>query len=523
MINDSKSIFNSNTKYQTVLCLWVFLLFLTGKNNQFVNWDDPKYVFNNDLVINASFENLGKLLKAVVVWNYHPITMFSLWLNVFLFGKGATPFIVINALFHALNTILIFKIASKLSNNQWVNFFTALFWGIHPMHVESVTWISERKDVLYALFFFLSILSYIKYIEQNNRKALVISILWFICSCFSKAMAVVLPLILLLIDYWFSRKIFTFKNLLIEKLPFWIIAISIGLLTLNVQGGGDLGGVLESQSLKSGAFKVEATWFERLYFASYGIVNYIFKLFIPINLRHWYPFPIEKNSTEMGMYIIGTLIVLGIIFDSISKHKIIFFGLVFFIISLILVLQLLPVGFAVLAERYTYVAYFGLIFMLFYLNQRFFDKKSFIVLSFLIAIVFSFISYKQIKTWKNTLTLWENAFQYQPNHKETTISLISEYRQNQNPEKIIETAQKAIDSGLEDVQIYQSLVNAQSNIQDYQGVLKNTNWIETNATPNDSINYQLLYLNKAMAYDNLGKKDSAMIYMSKAQQLLIAK
>jgi hypothetical protein len=98
--------------------------------------------------------------------------MASLWLNSALFGKGATSFIVVNTLIHLANTLLIFKFTRQLTkDNMLVSFLVALFWGIHPMHVESVTWVSERKDVLYTLFFFLACIQYVKYIEQNQRKS----------------------------------------------------------------------------------------------------------------------------------------------------------------------------------------------------------------------------------------------------------------------------------------------------------------------------------------------------------------
>ncbi len=520
--NNSTSQFRNQERiFIGLLSVWIFLLFLTGKNNEFVVWDDPKYVYNNDLVMNPTFANLGLLLKSIIVWNYHPITMFSLWFNAFLFGKNPSSFIIINALIHTINAILVFKIAQKLTTNLWICFFTALFWGIHPMHVESVTWVSERKDVLYTFFFFLAILSYIKFLNQNNRKYLIISILWFIFSCLSKGMAVVLPLTLLLIDYWFDKKIFTFKNLIIDKLPFWIISIIIGLITINVQGGGDLNGLLNNQSLKTGAFIVEATWLERLNFAGYGFMTYIFKLFVPIHLRHWYPFPDDRSSLLMILSSIGFLLVLVFTIYNFRKNKSVFFGLSFFIVSIALVLQFTPVGKAVLAERYTYLAYFGLLFLIFSLLNKYLEKNIFKTSAILIAIIFSIISFKQIKTWKNTLALWENTFQYQPAHKETAMSLISEYKKRGNTAKITEVAQKAIDNGLKNASIYQSLANAQNQLGDFNGVIETTQLVEKYATPQDSIDYKLLYLNKVSAYENLGKRDSAMIYMSKVQQLLI--
>jgi protein O-mannosyl-transferase len=120
----------------------------------------------------------------------------------------------------------------------------ALFWGIHPMHVESVIWVSERKDVLYTMFFFLSCIQYIKYLEQNARKNLIYCFIFFVLSCLSKGMAVILPLVLLLIDYWYGRDFITVKNIT-SKIPFLIVAFLFGALAIHIQGGGNLGGKIE--------------------------------------------------------------------------------------------------------------------------------------------------------------------------------------------------------------------------------------------------------------------------------------
>ena len=182
-----------------VLALLTFIAYVGAFKNGFVEWDDQHYVTNNDLVLNPTAANLKMILTRIVALNYHPITVLSLAMNVILFGKGAGSFIITNVILHTVNTLLVFRFIQKLTDGtKIVAFLTALVFGLHPMHVESVAWIAERKDVLYVFFFLLSCLSYLKFREINQSKWLIISLLLFICSCLSKAMAVPLPIVLLL-------------------------------------------------------------------------------------------------------------------------------------------------------------------------------------------------------------------------------------------------------------------------------------------------------------------------------------
>ena len=126
-----------------ILAVLTFIAYIGAFKNGFVEWDDQHYVTNNDLVLNPTGANIKTLMGRIVALNYHPITMLSLALNVILFGKGATSFIVTNVVIHTINTVLVFKFIQKLTEGKnIVAFLTALVFGLHPMHVESVAWIA---------------------------------------------------------------------------------------------------------------------------------------------------------------------------------------------------------------------------------------------------------------------------------------------------------------------------------------------------------------------------------------------
>jgi protein O-mannosyl-transferase len=452
----------SPTLAYTILGVCVIAAFAGGFSNDFVNWDDQMYATENIMIQNPTFSNLIRLLGVECALNYHPLTVASLWLNSALFGKGATSFIVVNALIHLFNTILVFRFSQQLTkNNVLVSFLVALFWGIHPMHVESVTWVSERKDVLYSMFFFLACIQYVKYLEKNERKMLILCFVFFVLSCLSKAMAVVLPLVLLLIDYWFDRGFLTVKNI-ITKIPFFIVAFLFGALAVHVQGGGDLGGRLEKMTLDV-ALSSALSLGDRIKFGFYGFLVYIFKLFVPINQHNFYAYP---NPDQYGaiQYItapIWSLLILGGAAFFFRRKKEVFFGIMFFFFTIVLVLQFLSVGGAILAERYTYIPYFGILFMLFYwLNQKIQSKNTLLFGGGIVAIIFMYLTYKQTLTYKDTGTLFENSYKYEPESPVVNENLANHFGRTGKIDQVIRYGEFATSKGVQSYALMGALANA---------------------------------------------------------------
>ena len=195
----------------TAICLFPML------QNEFTNWDDQYYVLNNRLLKGPDWQGI---FTEPVVSNYHPVTMLSLALNYSISQLDPFSYLLFNYLLHLLNTALVFYFIYKISGAKIeVAFLTALIFGIHPLHVESVAWIAERKDVLYTVFFLLSLLQYWRFLETEKRRALWISLVFFILSLLSKPAATILPLVLILLDYWKGRPIN--RRSLVEKIPFF--------------------------------------------------------------------------------------------------------------------------------------------------------------------------------------------------------------------------------------------------------------------------------------------------------------
>jgi len=329
-------------------------------------------------------------------------------------GNGSSGiFHFVNILIHLCNTYLVFVFISKISpKNVWVALITAAFFAVHPMHVESVAWVAERKDVLYTFFFLFSLIMYTKYLTSERHKHLALAGVLFVLSCLSKSAAVVLPLVLLLLDYYTGRRID--RKMVIEKIPFFAVSLIFGLVAVYSQKSS---GVLEN-------WAPETSFVERISIVAYSFSGYIFKAVFPIKLSAVYPYPDEIGKTLPVIYYLSVLfagIVLFMVWFSKKWGKDVIFGFLFFIITIILVMQFIPVGTATMADRYTYVPYIGIFFILGKLYERLSlhlnpqHIKYVLIIILIFFIVFSVVAYQRVKKWENDETLFSDVIEKYPN------------------------------------------------------------------------------------------------------------
>ena len=377
-----------------------FVVFIPCLDNEFTSWDDNGYVTENAVVAHPS---LIGLLTIPLGGNHHPLTMASLALNYRISGLHPGSYHWLNLLLHLANTALVFLFIRKLTGGRvWTTVITALFFGIHPMHVESVAWIAERKDVLYAFFYLLALITYLRYLDNRRLVTLLATLLAFVCSVASKPAAVVLPLSLLAIDYFRRRPIHLAAWL--EKVPFFAVSMAGGLLTIQAQRS-------------AGAIADPHVWapIQRLLFASYATVMYGVKLFLPVSLSVVYPYPDVSGRplSEFYLAFLALAILLPTLLFFFHRNRAVMFGLAFFFINIVLVLQFLPVGSAIMAERYTYLPYIGLFFALsWWLDERPSPRlagvpvKPVIAAAFILLTPFSLIgTWKRCDVWQSSETL----------------------------------------------------------------------------------------------------------------------
>ncbi|MGB4849237.1 MAG: hypothetical protein WBP41_15035, partial [Saprospiraceae bacterium] len=255
-------------------------IYLPVLHNHFLAWDDNYYIRDNAFIY--SF-NLKDIFSNNVMGNYHPLTVLMLAIEYHLFELSETGYHAVNLVFHLLNVILVFYAVLLLCNKSGIALLTSLLFGIHPIHVESVAWAAELKDLLYTLFFLASMIMYLKFLPNLQKKYYLAALLLFLCSLLSKGMAASLPVVLLLIDFFKGRKLT--MNVLLEKIPFFLLAILFGIIAVSAQRAPDI--------------VQDVTFFtfpQRIAFACYGFCTYIAKLILPINLSAYYPYPLKTGS-----------------------------------------------------------------------------------------------------------------------------------------------------------------------------------------------------------------------------------
>lgn len=452
-----------------ILTIITYFVFSGAKNNEFVNWDDQVYVVEQPLVLNKEYKQLW---KTPVSLNYHPITMISLAMQSPKDAKklSPAPFIHLNIWLHIFNSILVFLLIWMINDKKWlVALLTAAIFALHPMHVESVVWISERKDVLYTFFFLLASISYWQYLVKNKKYWMLLTFCFFVLSVLSKAMAVTLPLVLLLLDYWKGKNLKELR-LWIEKIPFFAVSLFFGLMAVSVQSGGDFGGMLTLMGEKTKAV-AEAdvfTLWQRFQFASYGFVTYIFKFFAPTDICAFYPYPEGNKLTGLPgfLYPLGFVAMIAAALWSVAKTKIFAFGIGFYLVTVALVLQFMSVGLALIADRYTYLPYVGLAFIVVYSSVQWISTKSatlrYMTIGFMTVFI-AILTYKttsQVEVWQNSENLWSQVLKYYP-YEDLALANRGNHRgKTGNITGAMEDFEQAIADGCERADVYEGLGNS---------------------------------------------------------------
>lgn len=422
----------NNSKWWLVSAILIltFVAFSPTLKNNFTNWDDDRYVLDNAMLSKPYSECVKFYFSNIFFNNYHPLTM-MVYAFVYHHSEPVQSVVVnpesfheINLIIHLLNILLVFWFAFLLSERRMeVAAIVAMLFAVHPMHVESVAWISELKDVLYGFFFIGGLIAYYQYINYTERSFkktgfYLLTFILFVLSGLSKPAAVTFTLMLPLIDYYVKRK-FTF-NCWLEKLPFFIVSIVLGIITYIAQKPDSIGKI-ETYSI-----------LQRLMFGCYSMIVYLYKLILPINLSALYPYPkFIGNELNLSLlfYIapILAIIIFLLVYKSLKYSRIIVFGFLFFLMNIMLVLKFLTVGTAIVAERYSYIPYIGLFFIIgmgfswLYrnTNPKIASYKSiFTGIIIVIGITFAYLSNARCNVWNNSDTLWTDVInQFQDNEE----------------------------------------------------------------------------------------------------------
>lgn len=386
------------------------VIYFPALQHKFTNWDDLDYITENQYVKALTPGNLEHIFTKPIALNYHPLTILSLALNYRISGLEPFSYFLVNIVLHLFNTLLTFYFAFLvLGRNKLMALFVAAIFAVHPMHVESVAWISERKDVLYTFFFLAGLISWIRYIAKRHWPWYIFSMFLFILAALSKPSSVVFPLILVLTDIFYKRKLSL--AMVLEKIPFFAVSIGIGMATIYAQVD------------KSIVAFTHYNGIQQFLFASYGFFIYIFKLFVPYGLSAFHPVPVFNTSFDLSWIYFVTPVfnaaILGLVLYSLKFSRVLLFSLVFYLLNIILTLQFMQVGSAVIAERYTYISYIGLLIGVVWLLNQAVDRYH-IPLPYLYFVMVLFfgiltmLSIQRVAVWKNSETLWTDVMAKYP-------------------------------------------------------------------------------------------------------------
>jgi tetratricopeptide (TPR) repeat protein len=332
------------------LALVTLAVFAPATRFQFTTYDDPDFVTANP-VVQAGFtkEGFEWVWRSEVARNWHPVTMLSHMLDCQLFGvKPWWPHLV-NILLHAANAVLLFHLLRRMTGALWRSAFVAALFALHPLHVESVAWIAERKDVLSTLFWFLATLAYVRYAENAKPKFYALALSLFAIGLMCKPMLVTFPFALLLLDYWPLRRRKSISFLLLEKVPFILLSAVLCVVTYSIQQHG--GSVQTVNNLPMG-FRVGNA------FVSYA--RYIGKMFWPTNLAALYLRSGDWTQLEVGLAIVFLLVVSAIALWQWRARPWLTVGWFWYVGTLVPVIGIVQAGMQTMADRYTYVPLIGL-------------------------------------------------------------------------------------------------------------------------------------------------------------------
>ncbi|EEF62405.1 tetratricopeptide repeat protein [Pedosphaera parvula] len=418
--------------------------------NDFINYDDPDYVTLN-------YNVQGGLNATSIAWafttghstNWHPLTWLSHMLDCQFYGLNPIGHHLTNLLLHLCNTILLFLVMRLFTGELWPSALVAALFAWHPLHVESVAWVSERKDVLSTFFWLLTLLAYWWYARFPTIKRYLVVLACFLLGLLSKPMVVTLPFVLMLMDYWPLNRIAEFppnlklagtrpitpvswKQLVTEKTPLLLLSTASSVVTFLVQRAGGAVAPLENVTLTA-----------RVENALVSYLRYLGKMFFPHNLAVPYPMPEEWPAPLVIFAILALSFLTFLALKWLRRAPYFFMGYFFFLGTLVPVIGLIQVGRQSMADRYSYIPLIGIFIIIAWgireLMERW-PKYRLLAVGSICLLVGSCLplTYLQARFWKSSIALFSHTLEASPDAQEARLLLGKAFCTAGQPEKAME-------------------------------------------------------------------------------------
>ena len=380
-------------------------IFLPTGNHPFISFDDPGYVTENPRVRGGlTGENVGWAFSSTAMSNWHPLTWLSHMTDVQLFGLDPRGHHLTNVFFHVASTLLLFFLLSGITGSPWQSLFVAALFALHPLHVESVAWVAERKDVLSGCFWFLTLLLYARYVKRGGTGRYLLVLLSFAAGLMAKPMLVTLPVVLLLLDYWPLRRPLRW-SLVKEKIPLFALSALSSAVTLYAQEQGGAINDIDRVPLHVRIGNSVVCW-----------VKYVWKMFFPRDLAMLYPFPGSIPPWEvLGAFLLLVLVcALVVVYRRRCPYLVT--GWFWFLFTLVPVIGIVQVGGQAMADRYTYLPLTGLFIACAWgvndlLRGWRYRTAVLATLAGLIVAASAAVTWRQVGYWKDNLTLYRHTLE----------------------------------------------------------------------------------------------------------------
>jgi tetratricopeptide (TPR) repeat protein len=403
-----------------ILTLSTLAVFWQMRHHEFINFDDNQYIVNNSEVkAGLTLESFLWSFTSICAHNWHPLTWLSHMLDYDIYGLNPGGHHFTNMLFHIANALLLFWVLRRMTGRLWPSAFVAAAFALHPLHVESVAWASERKDVLSTFFLLLTMWAYVCYVERPRVKRYLLILLLFTHGLMAKQMLVTLPFVLLLLDYWPLRRLrFKGQNLfnsargiapasagrcILEKLPLFILSAAASVVVFLVQQRTVVKTITEYPLI----YRIEN--------ALVSYVVYIFKMFWPSHLAIFYPHPLGTLVTWKiaGSALLLVCITIVVIWKA-RQYPYLAVGWLWYLITLLPVIGLIQIGLQAFADRYTYMSLTGLFIIIVWGISDLFARLRYrvVILSLTSVILFLVLcvsTWCQVRHWRNNITLYKHA------------------------------------------------------------------------------------------------------------------
>ncbi len=378
-------------------------------HNGFTNWDDNEYVVGNTQIRSLAVKSILKIFTTYCYGSYMPLSILSFALNYRSAHLSPFAYHMTNLVLHLINCLLVFYLFMLLTDDLGISFLTTILFAVHPLHIESVAWVSARKELLFTLFFLAGIILYLYYQKIRSKKFYYLTVIFFVLSLLSKPTAITLPFVLLIIDYFLYQRFD--KNFVVNKIPLFVLSVIFAIIAFFGQ-----------QTVGAVRHNILSAIFHNIISPLRIVVFYLYKTIMPVRLSCFYPAPSELPRWESPFFsFIPVIIVLLIIFGLFLKrdNKKLIFGSLFFAITILPVIQIIPVG-QPIADRYTYLPLIGLFYIIaeawYYLKAKAIRPFKIILTILIIAVIclLSFLSNKRCRVWKDGITLWSDAIKKYP-------------------------------------------------------------------------------------------------------------